>query len=89
MAEQEGPRWDVSLKDKFVYLERISDKDERVFDDTLTPEEARKLGGLLTKYADQAGESEKSGDDERDGDERDEAKHSGDSDNSKDDADEG
>jgi hypothetical protein len=58
MARHKGGRWDVGTKDNAVHLERISEDDERVFDDVLTPEEARDLAGLLTKYADKAEESE-------------------------------
>ena len=47
-----GGRWDVGTKDNAVYLERISGSDERLFDDSVAPEEARELAGLLTKYAD-------------------------------------
>ncbi|TAM62850.1 hypothetical protein [Mycobacterium sp.] len=56
MVRHEGGRWDVGMKDAAVYVERVSDSDERVFDDSLTAEEARKLAGLLTKYADKLDE---------------------------------
>jgi hypothetical protein len=62
MVRHEGGRWDVGTKDNAVYLERISGSDERLFDDSLAPEEARKLAGLLTKYADKLNKSEESGD---------------------------
>ncbi|MGB9306097.1 MAG: hypothetical protein WCB92_21180 [Mycobacterium sp.] len=62
MASKEGGRWDVGTKDNAVCLERISDSDERLFDDLLEPEEARELAGLLTKYADKADESDGSED---------------------------
>ncbi|MGV0039386.1 hypothetical protein [Mycobacterium colombiense] len=61
MVGHEGGRWDVAAKDKAVYLQRVSDGDEPLFEDSLTPEEARALAGLLTKYADKAGESGGSG----------------------------
>jgi hypothetical protein len=61
MVRHEGARWDVGTKDNAVYLERISESDERLFDDLLAPEEARELAGLLTKYADKLDESEVSG----------------------------
>ncbi|MCK8645594.1 hypothetical protein [Mycobacterium colombiense] len=61
MVGHEGGRWDVAAKDKAVYLQRVSDGDEPLFEDSLTPEEARALAGLLTKYADKAGESRGSG----------------------------
>jgi hypothetical protein len=60
MVGHEGGRWDVGTKDNAVYLERIAEGDERVFDDSLAPDEARELAGLLTKYADKLGESEDS-----------------------------
>lgn len=80
MVRQEGGRWDVGIKDKAVYLERVSDGDERVFDDSLDSGEARKLAELLTKFADKldnsnddeddedAEDGEDAGDDEDDGD---------------------
>jgi hypothetical protein len=61
MVRHEGARWDVGAKDNAVYLERISESDERLFDDLLAPEEARELAGLLTKYADKLDESGVSG----------------------------
>jgi hypothetical protein len=60
MVRHEGGRWDVGTKDNAVYLERISGSDERLFDDSLAPEEARELAGLLTKYADKLDESDES-----------------------------
>ena len=60
MVRHEGGRWDVGTKENAVYLERISGSDERLFDDSLAPEEARELAGLLTKYADKLDESEDS-----------------------------
>ena len=60
MVRHEGGRWDVGTKDNAVYLERISGSDERLFDDSLAPEEARELAELLTKYADKLDESDES-----------------------------
>lgn len=80
MVRQEGGRWDVGIKDKAVYLERVSDGDERVFDDSLDSGEARKLAELLTKFADKLDDSDESDDDGDDGD-------SGDDDGDDDDAD--
>ncbi len=60
MVRNEGGRWDVGVKNKEVYLGRISESDERVFDDLIAPDEARDLAGLLTKYADKADEAEDS-----------------------------
>ena len=78
MVRQEGGRWDVGTKKNAVYLERISESDERLFDDLLAPEEARELAGLLAKYADKLDEAE----DSDGGDEADEAEKSEDSDKS-------
>ncbi|MDT5260857.1 MAG: hypothetical protein QOD10_5937 [Mycobacterium sp.] len=75
MVSNEGGRWDVGVKDNAVNLERISEGDERLFDDLLAPEEARELAGLLTKYADKVDES-------KDSDESDESDESDKSDKS-------
>lgn len=85
MAQQEGSRWDVSVKEQFVYLERISEGDERVFDDTLAPEEARKLAETLKKFADQADKSEDSDEPKSEG--SDDSQDSAKSDDTEDDAD--
>lgn len=61
MVNHEGGRWDVGTEGNAVYLERISESDERLFEDSMSPEEARALAGLLTKYADKAEASEGSG----------------------------
>src|ERR1700758_5382521 len=61
MVRHDGGRWDVGVKNNAVNLERISASDERLFDDSLAPEEARELAGLLTKYADKLDESDESG----------------------------
>jgi len=58
MVSREGGRWDVGAKDNAVYLERISEGDEQLFDDVLAPGEARELAGLLTKFADKLDESD-------------------------------
>jgi hypothetical protein len=92
MVRDEGGRWDVGSQNNAVYLERISESDERLFDDLLAPEEARELAGLLTKYADKLDESEdsdksdKSDDSHKseDSDESDESDHSDKSDDSED-----
>ena len=60
MVRQEGGRWEVGTKNNAVYLERISESDERLFDDSLAAAEARELAGLLTKYADKLDDSEES-----------------------------
>jgi hypothetical protein len=87
MVHHEGGRWDVGTKNNAIHLERISESDERLFDDVLAPEEARELAGLLTKYADKLNESDKAGesdssDDSDKSDESDEAEDSDDSDKS-------
>jgi hypothetical protein len=61
MVNHQGGRWDVGTEGNAVYLERISESDERLFEDSMSPEEARALAGLLTKYADKAEASEDSG----------------------------
>ncbi|OPE50271.1 hypothetical protein BV508_10755, partial [Mycobacterium intermedium] len=66
MAGQEGGRWDVGVKDDEVYIARIDDSDQKVFNDLISPDEARGLADLLTKYADKAGGSEESDDDDDD-----------------------
>jgi hypothetical protein len=86
MIRHEGGRWDVGTKNNAVYVERISESDERLFDDLLAPEEARELAGLLTKYADKSDKSDKS-DESDESDESDGSDGSEDSDKS-DDADE-
>ncbi|BAX91460.1 hypothetical protein [Mycobacterium shigaense] len=80
----EGGRWDVSAKSNAVCLERVSDGEEQVFEDSLTPEDARKLAGLLTKFADKAEESDDSGEsdesDDKDSDSTEDSDKSDDSD---------
>jgi hypothetical protein len=76
MVRQEGGRWDVGTKDNAVYLERISESDEQLFDDLLAAEEARALAELLTKYADKVEDSEDSDDDSDDEDSDDSEKSS-------------
>jgi hypothetical protein len=92
MVRHEGGRWDVGSQKNAVYLERISESDERLFDDLLAPEEARELAGLLTKYADKLDESEDSDKSDKSDDshksedshESDESDHSDKSDDSED-----
>ncbi len=60
MVRQEEGRWDVSIKSNAVCLERIADSDEQLFEDSLSPEEARALAGLLRKFADKVDESNES-----------------------------
>jgi hypothetical protein len=76
MVRHEGGRWDVGTKNNAVYLERISESGERLFDDLLAPEEARELAGLLTKYADKLDESEDS-DKSEESDDSDDSEDSG------------
>lgn len=52
MVEHAGGQWNVATKENTVYLERVSEDSERLFDDSLAPEEARQLARLLTKHAD-------------------------------------
>ena len=84
MVRHEGGRWNVGIEDNAVYLERISESDEKLFDDLLAPEEARQLAGLLTKYADKLDESDDSDDSgqSEDSDDSDDSDDSEDSDDS-------
>ncbi|MEE6175205.1 hypothetical protein [Mycobacterium sp. 050134] len=68
MVRHEGGRWDVGSEGNAVYLERISEDDEQLFDDLLSPEEARGLAGLLSKYADKAEDFDDSDEAVADGD---------------------
>lgn len=81
MVNHEKGRWDVSIKSNAVCVERISDSDKRLFEDSLAPDEARELAGLLTKFADKLGESGHS-DKSHDSDKSDESEESDDSDKS-------
>lgn len=71
MVSHEGGRWDVGIEDNAIRVERISEDDKRVFEDSLSAEEARELAGLLTKFADKLEESEDSDESEDDSDEKD------------------
>ena len=87
MVEHEGGQWNVATKDNEVYLERVSEDSERLFDDSLAPEEARQLARLLTKHADGISESAKSAkdddsDEDEDSDSSDEADDSDEDDDS-------
>ena len=89
MVRHEGGRWNVGIEDNAVYLERISESDEKLFDDLLAPEEARQLAGLLTKYADKLDESDDSDDsgqseDSDDSDDSEDSEDSAQSDDSED-----
>jgi hypothetical protein len=81
MVEHEGGQWNVATKENEVYLERVSEDSERLFDDSLAPEEARELARLLTKHADGINESAKSAKAD-DADEADDSGEDGDSDDS-------
>jgi hypothetical protein len=70
MVRREGGRWDVGTKDNAVYLERISESDEQLFDDLLAAEEARALAELLTKYADKVEDYDNSDDEDSDDSEK-------------------
>ncbi|BBZ43145.1 hypothetical protein [Mycobacterium parmense] len=84
MVRHEGGRWDVGIESDAVHVERISESDERLFDDSLAPQEARQLAGLLTKFADKLDESldAKGSEDNSDGSE--DAEKSDDAEDSKD-----
>jgi hypothetical protein len=93
MAEQQGGRWDVGVKDDAVFIARISDDDERVFEDLVAPEEARQLAELLRKYAGKADEADagdkkdKKKDDDEDKDKDDDDKDEKDDDDDRDEKD--
>jgi hypothetical protein len=65
MASDEGGRWDVGTKDNEVFLRRMSESNERLFEDSLEPDQARKLAEVLNKFAGKAEEGTDSDDDER------------------------
>ena len=65
MGRQEGSRWDVGTKDNEVFLRRMSESNERLFEDSLEPDQARKLAEVLNKFAGKAEEGTDSDDDER------------------------
>ncbi|SPM32464.1 hypothetical protein K875_02732 [Mycobacterium rhizamassiliense] len=71
MGGYEGGRWDVGVEGGAVYVERISEDDKSLFEDSLEPEEARQLAGLLTKYADKAEQAGESDEDDEDSDDED------------------
>jgi hypothetical protein len=48
----------VATKDNAVYLERLSETGDRLFEALLDPEEARDLAELLTKHAGKLTESD-------------------------------
>lgn len=75
MVREQGGRWDVSIQDNAVCLERVSEDGERLFDESLTSDEARDLAELLTKFAhklDYSEKSKESGDSDEDEDGEDE-----------------
>jgi hypothetical protein len=69
MVEPEGGQWNVATKKNTVYLERVSEDNKQLFDDSLAPEEARQLARLLRKHADKISESDDSDKDSDDEDE--------------------
>ena len=73
MVRDEGGRWDVGRKDDSVYLERVDESNEQLFEDVLTPGEARQLAELLNKFADKVDDADED-DDEDDDDEADDDK---------------
>jgi hypothetical protein len=90
MVEHAGGQWNVATKENTVYLERVSEDSEQLFEDALAPEEARQLARLLTKHADKISESgaDESEDHDSDSDESDDSDDdSDDSDDSDDESD--
>jgi hypothetical protein len=69
MVERNGGQWNVATKENTVYLERVSEDREQLFEDLLEPEEARQLARLLTKHADKLSESKPPGKADKDDDE--------------------
>ena len=57
MGSDEGGRWDVGAKNNAVLLVRVSEGNERLFEASLEPDEARALADLLTKFAGKAAEN--------------------------------
>src|SRR5829696_4385504 len=89
MAEKEGGQWDVGVKDNAVFVARVNDDGERVFEDQLAPEEARHFAELLRKYAGKVDESpsdDRSTDKDED-DDKDDKDHKDDRDKKDDDKD--
>ncbi|OMB95669.1 hypothetical protein [Mycobacterium colombiense] len=84
MVREEGGRWDVGIQNNAVYVARISESDKRIFDDSISPEEARDLAGLLTKFATKLEESADS-DTSEESEESKESKKSRDDEDSEDD----
>lgn len=78
MAEHRGGQWNVAVKENEVYLERVSEDNERLFDDSLAPEEAREFARLITKHADKISESGAATKDEDDEDSDDDSDDSDD-----------
>jgi hypothetical protein len=71
MAERQGGQWNVATKGDEVYIERVTEDNERLFDDTLDPHEARQLGRLLKKFAEKLLDSNGSAESEDDTDSED------------------
>jgi hypothetical protein len=78
VVDREGGQWNVATKNDAVYLERVSETGDRLFEALLDAEEARDLAELLAKHA---GKLEESDDPEESG-ESDESKESEESDES-------
>jgi hypothetical protein len=85
MAEPEGGQWNVATKEDSVYLERVSEDSDQLFEDLLAPEEARELARLLTKHADSISESGGDSKDDDSDDDDDESDDDSDDDDSEDD----
>lgn len=77
MVLHEGGRWDVGTKNNSVHVERISESDDRLFEDLLSPDVARNLAGLLTKYANKLDDKDDSDDEDDDSRESENSKDSG------------
>ncbi len=69
MVRSEGGRWDVGRRNDEVYLERVDESNEQLFEDLLAPGEARQLAELLNKFADKADDAHDAHDDDEDDEE--------------------
>lgn len=73
-----GGRWDVGAKNNGVLLVRVSEDNERLFEASLEPDEARALTDLLTKFAAKAAANADDSKDADDNENTDETQDDGD-----------
>jgi hypothetical protein len=84
MASDEGGRWDVGTKDNEVFLRRMSEDNELLFEDSLEPDQARRLAEVLNKFAGKADEGSSDDDERDDADQDDKGKDKDDDDKDRD-----